>query len=88
MKNLKKNQLTKTISNQITSSTELFRHLRVIYEGCKKIDFKSIDGNLDTCNFWKIIIDGETKQDFAVLKTGEIANGKNTVKYYILKLTN
>ncbi len=89
MKNLKKDQLTKVISNKITDSSKLFDHLRAIY-GHKEIDFKPIDSNrnLDTCNFWKIIIDGKPQKDFAVLRTGEIANGKNTVKFYILKLTN
>ena len=87
MKNLKKNQLTKVISNQITDSSELFRRLRVNYTGFKTMDLKSINGNLNG-NFLEVIVDGEPQKDFAVLKTGEIANGKNTVKFYILKLTN
>jgi len=83
MKNLKKSQLNKTISNQITNSSELLFYLRAIYNGCKTISFKSINGNL-----WEIIVDGEPQKDFAVLKTGDISNGKSTLKYYILKLTN
>jgi hypothetical protein len=83
MKNLKKSQLNKTISNQITNSSELFFHLRAIYIGCKTISFKSINGNL-----WEVIVDGELKKDFAVLRTGDISSGKSTIKYYVLKLTN
>lgn len=83
MKILKKSQLTKTISNQITSSTELLRHLRAIYVGFKTIGLNPINGNL--C---EIIVDGEQRKDFAVLKTGEITNSKSTIKYYVIKLTN
>ena len=83
MKNLKKDQLTKVISNQITNSLELFRRLRVNYVGFKTMGLESINGNL-----LAVIVDGEPQKDFAVLKTGEFVNGKSTVKFYILKLTN
>jgi len=80
MKSLKKSQLNKTISNQITNSSELFFYLRAIYSG-QTISFKPISGNLS-----EIIVDGKPQKDFAVLKTGNISNGKSTVKYYVLKL--
>ncbi|MCE2688208.1 MAG: hypothetical protein LW595_06675 [Rickettsiales bacterium] len=83
MKNLKKSQLNKTISNQITNSSELFFYLRAVYSGCQTIGLKSINGNLN-----EVIVDGEPQKDFAVLKTGDISNGKSTIKYYVLKLTN
>lgn len=81
MKNLKKSELNKTISNQKTTSTELLRHLRAIYNA-SNISLKSANNN-----FYEIIVNGEIKKDFVVLKTGEITNCKSTIKYYVIKLT-
>lgn len=81
MKNLKKSELNKTISNQKTTSTELLRHLRAIYNA-SNISLRSTNNNL-----YEITVNGETKKDFAVLKTGEITNCKSTIKYYVIKLT-
>lgn len=82
MKPLKKSELNKVISNQKATIRELYYHLGAIYNS-SKISLKSIKGNL-----WEIIVDGETKQDFAVLKSGEIVGGKSTIKYYVIKITN
>lgn len=73
MKHLKKSELT--------TSTELLRHLRVIYNA-SNISLRSTNNNL-----YEITVNGETKKDFAVLKNGEITNGKSTIKYYVIKLT-
>lgn len=77
-----KSELNKAISNQKTTSSELLQYLRAIYNNFN-ISLKSIKGNL-----YEIIIDGKTQEDFAVLKTGKIENGKSTIKFYVLKLTN
>lgn len=82
MKPLKKSDLNKVISNQKTTMRELHYHLGAIYNS-GNISLKSIKGNL-----WEIIVDGETKQDFAVLKSGEIAGGKSTIKFHVIKITN
>jgi hypothetical protein len=76
---INKNKKTLTFK-RIKYASALFAELGKIYEGLAKITLKPLKNNL-----LEIIVNGELKEDHVVLKAGEIKEGKNTIRYYIIK---